>query len=85
MYLAVPVRAIATGTPLREPILVAPPTFAKAGTALRSTDKRPPGSFLTAVFAAAGTSEPPIATIAQAPAKRDLRVIGSIKNSYLKM
>jgi hypothetical protein len=85
MYLAVPVRAMATGTPLREPILVAPPTFAKAGTALRSTVKRPPGIFLTAAFAAAGTSVEPKARTAHAPAKRVLRVIGSIKNPLLKI
>jgi hypothetical protein len=85
MYLEVPVRAIATGTPLRVPILIAPPTFAKAGTAFRSTDKRPPESFLTAGFAAAGTSASPKARTAQAPAKSDRRVIGSIFVPYFKL
>ena len=69
MYLEVPVRAIATGTPFTEPIRVAPPTSPSAGTAFRFTDKRPPGSFLTAAFAAAGTSVPPSAKIAQAQQK----------------
>ena len=82
MYLEVPVRAIATGTPFTEPILVAPPTFANAGTAFRLTDRRPPGSFFTAVLAAAGTSLPPNATTAQTPAMKERRDIGSIFTTY---
>ena len=83
MYLEVPVRAIATGTPFTEPILVAPPTFPNAGTAFRSTDIRPPGSFFTAAFAAAGTSLPPKAT--QTPAMKERREIGSIFNPYFNL
>ena len=82
MYLEVPVRAIATGTPFTEPILVAPPTFANAGTAFRLTDRRPPGSFFTAALAAAGTSLPPNATTAQTPAMKERREIGSIFFPY---
>ncbi len=85
MYLEVPVRAIATGTPFTEPILVAPPTFANAGTAFRSTDKRPPGSFFTAAFAAAGTSLPPNATTAQTPAMKERREIGFIFSPYFNL
>ncbi|WP_223298107.1 hypothetical protein [Candidatus Planktophila dulcis] len=85
MYLEVPVRAIATGTPFTEPILVAPPTFANAGTAFRSTDRRPPGSFFTDVFAAAGTSLPPNATTAQTPAMKERREIGSILIPYFSL
>ena len=85
MYLEVPVRAIATGTPFTEPILVAPPTFANAGTAFRFTDKRPPGSFFTAAFAAAGTSLPPNATTAQTPAMKERREIGSIFSPYFNL
>jgi hypothetical protein len=85
MYLEAPVRAIATGTPFTKPILVAPPTFANAGTAFRFTDIRPPGSFLTAVFAAAGTSLPANATTAHIPAKRERREIGSICFPYFNV
>ncbi len=85
MYLEVPVRAIATGTPFTEPILVAPPTFANAGTAFRSTDKRPPGSFFTAAFAAAGTSLPPNVTTAQTPAMKERREIGFIFSPYFNL
>ena len=85
MYLEVPVRAIATGTPFTEPILIAPPTFANAGTAFRSTDRRPPGSFFTAVFAAAGTSLPHNATTAQTPAMKERREIGSIFIPYVSL
>jgi hypothetical protein len=81
----VPVRAIATGTPFTEPILVAPPTFAKAGIAFRFTDMRPPGSFFTAVFAAAGTSPAPNATTAQTPAMKERREIGSIFGPYFNL
>jgi hypothetical protein len=85
MYLEVPVRAIATGTPFTEPTLVAPPTFANADTAFRFTDIRPPGSFFTAAFAAAGTSLPANATTAHIPAKRERREIGSICCSYFNL
>jgi hypothetical protein len=85
MYLEVPVRAIATGTPFTEPTLVAPPIFANAGTAFRLTDRRPPGSFFTAVFAAAGTSLPPNATTAQTPAMKERREIGSILIPYFSL
>jgi hypothetical protein len=79
------VRAIATGTPFTEPILVAPPTFAKAGIAFRFTDMRPPGSFFTAALAAAGTSLPPNATTAQTPAMKERREIGSIFGPYFNL
>jgi hypothetical protein len=85
MYLEVPVRAIATGTPFTEPILVAPPTFANAGTAFSFTDKRPPGSFFTAAFATAGTSAPLNAKIAQAPTRSERREIGSICAPYFNL
>jgi len=85
MYLEVPVRAIATGTPFTDPIFAAPPTFANAGTAFRLTDMRPPGSFFTAVFAEAGSSLPPNATTAQTPAMKERREIGSISRPYFSL
>jgi hypothetical protein len=83
MYLEVPVREIATGVPLIEPILTAAPTLLKAGTDFRSTDKRPPDIFFTAEFASAGIPEAPSATMAQAPENRVRLEIGCIKNYFL--
>jgi hypothetical protein len=78
-YFEAPVLAIPTGTPLTVPIRVAPPTLESAGTAFRFTESRPPATFFTAALAAAGTSALPKATIAQAPANKDLRDSGSIE------
>jgi hypothetical protein len=78
VYLFVPIRAIPTGTPLIEPIRIAPPTAESAGKIFSLTESLPPGSFFTAVFAAAGISLLPNATTAHTPAKRERREIGSI-------
>ena len=68
-----------------EPIRIAPPTADSAGRSANFTDSLPPGSFLTAAFAAAGTWLPPKATTAQTPAKSERRVIGSIFRPYLSL
>ena len=69
VYLFVPTRAIPTGTPLMEPIRIAPPTADSAGKSFNLTESLPPGSFFTTALAAAGTSLPPNATTAHTPAK----------------
>jgi hypothetical protein len=85
VYLFVPTRAIPIGTPLIEPIRIAPPTLDSAGKSFNVTESLPPGSFFTAEFAAAGTTLPPNATTAQTPAKRERREIGCICCPYFNL